>query len=116
MDLYHIWCDLKPGVRDTVFVEAVGKYLGHLRSEGKIESFRLTRRKLGLGPPSLSEFHIIIETKDMAQLDQAFQAVASRREPVEGAHFGVNSLVQNAVFALYRDFPDPVRNVGEERF
>ena len=58
----------------------------------------------------------MIETKDLAQLDQAFQAAASRREPVEGAHFGVNSLVQNAVFALYRDFPDPLRHVGEERF
>jgi hypothetical protein len=31
-------------------------------------------------------------------------------------HFGVNSLVQNATFALYRDFPDVVRHFGEERF
>ena len=30
--------------------------------------------------------------------------------------FGVNSLVTNATFALYRDFPDPVRQTGEERF
>src|SRR5262245_51221921 len=116
MDLYHIWCDLKPGVRDTAFVEAVGKYLGHLKSEGKIESFRLTRRKLGLAPPSLGEFHIIIETKDLAQLDRAFQSASSRREPVEGVHFGVNSLVQNATFALYRDFPDEHRHFGEEKF
>jgi len=28
----------------------------------------------------------------------------------------LNSLVRNAVFALYRDFPDPVRHHGEERF
>ena len=58
----------------------------------------------------------MIETKNLAQLDAAFHAVASRREPVEGVHFGVNSLVQNATFALYRDFPDPVRHLGEERF
>ena len=116
MDLYHIWCDLKPGVRDTAFTEAVAKYLGHLKSEGKIESFRLTRRKLGLAPPGLGDVHIIIETKDLAQLDAAFRTVASRREPVESIHFGVNSLVQNATFALYRDFPDPVRHVGEEKF
>jgi len=116
MDLYHIWCDLKPGVRDTALTEALAKYLGHLKSEGKIESFRLTRRKLGLGPATLGEFHIIIETKDLAQLDAAFNAVASRREPVEGVHFGVNSLVANATFALYRDFPDPVRQFGEEKF
>jgi hypothetical protein len=116
MDLYHIWCDLKPGVRDTAFSEAVSRYLDYLKVEKKIEGWRLTRRKLGLGPSGIGEVHIVIETKNMAQLDAAFHAVASRREPVEGVHFGVNSLVQNATFALYRDFPDPVRHLGEERF
>jgi hypothetical protein len=58
----------------------------------------------------------MIEVRDLAQLDNAFGHVASRRDPVEGFHFGVNSLVQNPVFALYRDFPDPVRQRGEERF
>ena len=116
MDLYHIWCDLKPGVRDTALVEAAGKYLGQLKAEGLIESWRLTRRKLGLGPSSLGEFHIIIETKNLAQLEQAFEQVSSRREPVESVHHGLNSLVQNATFGLYRDFPDPQRHFGEEKF
>ncbi len=58
----------------------------------------------------------MIEVIDLAQLEQAFQRVAGRRDPVEGVHFGVNSLVQNAVFALYRDFPDAFRHRGEERF
>ncbi len=35
---------------------------------------------------------------------------------MEGFHFGVNSLVANAQFALYRDFPDAHRQRGEERF
>ena len=78
MDLYHIWCDLKPGVRDTAFNEAVSRYLDHLRAEKKIESWRLTRRKLGLGPAGIGEFHVIIETKNLAQLDAAFHVVASR--------------------------------------
>lgn len=116
MDLYHIWCDLKPGVRDTAFSSAISRYLDHLKVEKKIESWRLTRRKLGLGPPGIGEFHVIVETNNLAQLDAAFHAVASRREPVEGVHFGVNSLVQNATFALYRDFPDAHRHVGEEKF
>jgi len=116
MDLYHVWCDLKPGVRDTAFLEGVRKYLGHLKSEGLIEGWRMTRRKLGLGPSSLGEFHIMIETRDMAQLDEAFRSVSSRRPPVEGFHVGVNALVQNATFALYRDFPDPHRVFGEEKF
>jgi hypothetical protein len=116
MDIYHIWCDLKPGVSDLVFSENVTRYLGHLKAEGLIEGWRLTRAKLGLGARGLGEWHVMIETTDMKQLEDAFQRVASRRDPVEGFHFGVNSLAQNPVFALYRDFPDPVRHRGEERF
>jgi hypothetical protein len=116
MNIYHIWCDLKPGVGDLAFTEKVAHYLGHLKEQGLIEGYRLTRRKLGLGAPGLGEFHVMIEVRDLAQLDTAFDRVAGRREPVEGFHFGVNSLVTNATFALYRDFPDPVRHAGEEKF
>jgi hypothetical protein len=58
----------------------------------------------------------MIEVRDLAQLERAFQRLAGRGEPVEGFHFGVNSLVQNAKFALYRDFPDAFRHRGQERF
>ena len=116
MDVYHAWCDLKPGVSDTAFADAVAHYLDHLKAGGLIRSWRLMRRKLGLGPQGLGEFHLMIEVEDLAQLDSAFAAVAGRREPVEGFHFGVNSLVRNAAFALYRDFPDAFRHRGEERF
>jgi hypothetical protein len=98
------------------FSERIADYLGHLKESGLIESWRLTRRKLGLAPSTLGEFHLMIEVKDMAQLEQAFERVAGRREPVESFHLGVNSLVQNAVFALYRDFPDAFRHPGEEKF
>jgi Family of unknown function (DUF6614) len=116
MDLYHVWCDLKPGVGDMEFSEKLTGYLVHLKTQGLIEAWRLARRKLGLGPSALGEFHLMIEVRNLAQLDDAFQRVASRREPTEGFHFGANSLVQNATFALYREFPDPVRHHGEERF
>jgi len=116
LDLYHVWCDLQPGVKDTVFSDAVAAYLGHLRQQGLIHGWRLTRRKLGFGPPGIGEFHLIIEVRDLVQLDAAFHRVSTRQEPVEGFHFGVNALVRNAVFALYRDFPDPGRVRGEERF
>jgi hypothetical protein len=116
MNIYHIWCDLKPGVGDLTFTEKVNAYLGHLKEQDRIAGFRITRRKLGLGAPGLGEFHVMIEVTGLAQLDTAFEHVAGRREPVEGYHFGVNSLVTNATFALYRDFPDPVRRSGEEKF
>ena len=116
MDIYHAWCDLKPEVSDVTFAEQVAHYMGHLKAGGLIEGWRLTRRKLGFGQPGLGEFHIMIEVKDLRQLEDAFERVAGRREPAEGFHFGVNSLVQNAAFALYRDFPDAFRHRGEERF
>jgi DNA-binding Lrp family transcriptional regulator len=116
MDIYHVWCDSKPGVSDLEFAEKIAAYMEHLKSNGLIEGWRLTRRKLGLAPAGLGDFHLMIEVRDMAQLDAAFQRVASRREPVETVHFAVNSLVDKAIFGLYRDFPDPVRQHGEERF
>ena len=116
MNIYHAWCDLKPGVSDIAFSEGASKYLTHLQAKGMIESWRITRRKLGLAHPKLGEFHLMIEVKDLAQLDRAFDHVAERSEPTEGYHFGVNSLVQNVHFALYRDFPDPQRQRGAERF
>lgn len=116
MNVYNVWCDLKPGVHDLDFAEKIAAYMTHLREQGLIEGWRLTRRKLGLGVPEIGEFHIAIEVKDMRQLEAAFERVATRREPVEGFHFGVNSLVTNLRFALYRDFPDGVRHRGEERF
>ena len=116
MDLYHVWCNLKPGTGDVVFCERVATYLGRLRDERLILSYRVTRRKLGFGPPQLGEFHIAIEVVDLAQLEAAFQHVARRAGPIEGLHHAVISLVTDLNFALYRDFPDAVRKTGEEQF
>lgn len=114
MDVYEISVDLAPGVRDLDLVAALDHYLGELANDGHIESWRLLRRKLGLGAGG--EFKVLIETRDLAQLDEAFRAVSSRTEPVEAAHHDVNSLVTGFRAALYRDFPDPHRHVGDERF
>lgn len=116
MDHYHTWFDLKPGTKDMDFARRMVRYMDHLKGEGLIEGWRLARRKLGFGPQGLGEFHIVMETRDLAQLDAAFNHVASRREPVESVHYGVNAHVQNLTIALYRDFPDALRHEGEEKF
>jgi hypothetical protein len=116
MDIYHIYCDTKPGVSDMEFVAAIDRYLGHLRDQGLIAGWRTTRAKLGFGLKGMGDWHLMIEVRDLAQLDAAFNHVATRAGPVEGHHHGVNALVTNATFALTRDFPDPVRRTGEERF
>ena len=109
MDHYHIWCNLQPGVLDLAFCDHVAQYMGYLRERGLIEGYHLTRRKLGFGPPGLGEFHVVVETRDMAQLEQTFQHVATRGGEVERLHRAVYSSVRDTTFALYRDFPDPVR-------
>lgn len=116
MDIYHGWFNLKPGVRDMDFMDAFAKYMDRLEAEGVIEGWRLMRKKLGLAPAHLGEFHFMIEVADLTQLDSAFDWVATRADPIESDHHAVNSLVQNIQFALYRDFPDPVREQGDERF
>lgn len=64
MDLYHICCNLKPGVSDVAFAESIGRYLG----------------------------------------------------AVEELHAAVNQAACDLTFALYRDFPDPHRKRGSEKF
>ncbi|MGU9958250.1 MAG: DUF6614 family protein [Arenicellales bacterium WSBS_2016_MAG_OTU3] len=116
MNIYNIWCSLKPGVQDKDFVEAVDTYMARLKQQGLLETHRLMRRKLGLGPAAMLEFHLMLEFKTLAQLDQAFNQVSSRSDPIESFHHAVNGKVKEVVFALYRDFPDEQRVYGQEKF
>lgn len=109
MDCYQIWCNLKDSRKDIEFCEHTQRYLGALQEQGLIATYRITRRKLGFGPPEIGEFNITIETNDLAQLDQAFKQVAQRTGQTELLHQCVYDAVKDVVFALYRDFP------GEER-
>lgn len=109
MNVYHIWCNLKDTHKDLEFAENLRAYLGELQRQGKIAGYRLTRRKLGFGPPELGEFHVTIEAQDMAQLDSAFDMIAAREGSIESSHAKVYSMVTDFKAALYRDFPDPQR-------
>lgn len=116
MDIYHIWCDLKPGQKDLEFVADLKNYLDYLKTEQNLQNYRITRRKLGLGPSDLLEFHIMLDFLNLADLDSAFNHVATRAGAVESFHHAVNGRVNNVKFALYRDFPDEVRQEGGEKF
>ena len=116
MDIYHGFFDLKPGESDVGFADELTAFLDFLRSEGRIEGWRLMRRKLGLGPKEMGEFHLMIEVRDLAQLDDAFMTVSGRAGEFELKHATVNQKIASIAFALYRDFPDPHRRRGEEEF
>ena len=104
MDIYHIWCNLKAGVSDTEFTDAATHYFDHLKSQKRLHTYRIMRRKLGLGFESLLEFHIMLEFENLAQLDEAFQHVSTRSNPVEGFHHAVNSKVSDDMAVLRRKF------------
>ena len=116
MDCYLASFSLQDGVKDGEFVQDLEAYMAYLQEREMIQSHRLLRRKLGLAPRSLGDFLLLLEVRDMAQLERAFQHVGTREGEVEGRHFAVNSKVRDVFFALYRDFPDSVRAFGGEKF
>ncbi|GIK18713.1 MAG: hypothetical protein DYG93_09830 [Leptolyngbya sp. PLA2] len=109
MQHYHMWFNLKDSHKDAEFARHAAAYLDHLKSRGLVESWSLTRRKLGFGPSDLGEFCITVATRDLAQLDAAFSLVATRAGEIESLHRPVYSMVTDFRSALYRDFPDPQR-------
>jgi len=109
LNYYQIWCNLKDTHTDVEFAAAISAYLGLLQSEGRIEAFSVTRRKLGFGPPELGEFNVTIRARDLVQLESAFDVVAARSGDVEKLHAAVYSMVTDFRSALYRDFRDPQR-------
>jgi hypothetical protein len=110
VNYYDIWVDLAPGAKDTEFVQAVEAYLGHIKAQGKLDHFRITRRKFGFGPSDLGEFHISIVFDSLTQLDEAFFVAATRDEIIEPLHREVYLRVTNYKSGLYRDFPDVLPN------
>jgi hypothetical protein len=112
MNYYHMWFNLKDHrpPADVEFAAAVKAYLDHLKHAGRIEGWTLSRRKFGFSPPGLHEFHCVVWTRDLAQLDAAFSLVATRDGEIERLHAPVYSAVTDFSSALYRDFPDTERS------
>ena len=70
-DIYHIWCNPKEGVDAKDFADKIRTFLGELVKAGKLQSFRVMRMKLGFRSMDLPDFHIMMETRNMQQLDDA---------------------------------------------
>ncbi len=109
-DIYHIWADKKKGISDLDFTNNMRKFLQHLVDEGKMNSFRVTRCKLGFRSiQDLPEWHMMMEFDNMAQLDKAFERVVPRKGELEKEHISFNKFVEdNIQHALYRDWPDAI--------
>ena len=107
MDIYHIWADKSGDIPDTVWVNNMKEFLQHLVDEGKMESYRITRCKMGFRSMDIPEWHIMMEFQNMAQLDSAFDRVAPLEVELENKHRSFNQFVSgNIQHALFRDWPD----------
>ena len=109
-DIYHIWADKKQGISDFDFANNMKNFLQRLVNENKMQSFRITRCKLGFRSiQDLPEWHIMMEFDNMAQLDEAFTRVVPQQGELEKKHVSFNKYVEDDIqHALYRDWPDDV--------
>jgi len=46
MDIYHVWCDKKGDIADSVWVSNMQSFLDHLVTENKMIQYRITRCKM----------------------------------------------------------------------
>ena len=112
MNIYHIWCDKSTDISDIDWVSKMKDFFEHLVNEGKMESYRITRCKMGFRSiADLPEWHIMMEFKSMAQMDEVFDRVAPRQGELEHKHQNFNQFIDgNIQHALYRDWPDQFNN------
>ena len=110
MDIYHIFADHHADVDGYEFAEKMRKFLDGLVTLGKMESYRLTRAKLGFRSMDLPEFHIMMEFNNMQQLDDAMTSVLRNEKHFDENHVNFNQLVNKETIQhfLYRDFPDEI--------
>jgi hypothetical protein len=105
MDIYHVRCDLRPANRDQHFHENAARCMDHLRAEGLIESWRLTRRQLAHEP---DDWHLLIELRELRRIEDTFQRMSTRGDDEEeGLHQAMNAQVTKARFSLTRGLPEP---------
>ena len=107
-DLYTICADKEGDISDIDWVTNMRSFFDHLVSEDKMLTYRITRCKMGFRSiADMPEWMIIMEFRDMAQMDSAFRRVAPLQGELEDKHRSFNQFVGgNIQHALFRDFPD----------
>jgi hypothetical protein len=108
MDIYTIYADHTADTDAHTFAILMNKFLSKMVELGRMESYRITRMKLGFRSMDLPEFRIDMEFKNMQQLDDAMTSVIRNESSIETEHVGFNHLVdvETIQHFLYRDFPD----------
>ncbi len=105
MNVYTVYADVKEGIDARTFVENMKLFLNKLP---QLETYRITRMKLGFRSMNLPEFRIDMEFESMQALDDAMSHVVSNKDDIETEHVGFNQWVDGETIQhfLYRDYPD----------
>ena len=106
-NIYTIYADHKDNITAHEFVTKMSLFLDKLVEHGKMDSYRITRMKLGFRSMDLPEFRIDMEFENMQKLDDAMTITIADKE-VDKVHVGFNQYVnvETIQHFLYRDFPD----------
>ena len=108
MDVYTIYSDHTEDCTAHEFVAYMKKFLDQLVETGRMNTYRITRMKLGFRSMDMPEFRIDMEFDNMQQLDDAMSSVVTNEKKIETHHHGFNKFVdvETIQHFLYRDFPD----------
>lgn len=105
MNVYTIYADISEGHDPKDFVVNMKKFLDALPT---LQSYRITRMKLGFRSMDLPEFRIDMDFLNMQDLDDAMSHVIRNDNDIETHHVAFNSMVDMETIQhfLYRDYPD----------
>jgi hypothetical protein len=106
-NIYTIYADHKDNITAHEFVAKMSLFLDKLVEHKKMDTYRITRMKLGFRSMDLPEFRIDMEFENMQALDDAMTITIADKE-VDKVHVGFNQYVdvETIQHFLYRDFPD----------
>ncbi len=109
-NIYTIYADHKNSITAHEFVIKMRLFLDKLVQHNKMDTYRITRCKLGFRSMDLPEFRIDMEFKSMQQLDDAMTITIADKD-VDEVHVGFNQYVDTNTIQhfLYRDFPDDIQ-------
>lgn len=105
MNVYTIYADIKEGYDPKQFVINMRKFLDALPT---LQSYRITRMKLGFRSMDMPEFRIDMDFTNMQDLDDAMDCVIKNDNNIEEHHVSFNHMVDMETIQhfLYRDYPD----------
>ena len=109
-NIYTIYADHKNSITAHEFVIKMRLFLDKLVQHNKMDTYRITRCKLGFRSMDLPEFRIDMEFKSMQQLDDSMTITIADKD-VDEVHVGFNQYVDTNTIQhfLYRDFPDDIQ-------